>query len=212
MEEIKEYWNYEFIHYEKDDLKKYRFREDTIDFLSTVGLMTGERFKKQSFKFFRFLTEFQEEEIDNEKYIRVAHTNLGSEGLYIKKGDDHVYYVDLLNKYHRKKFCNTKIRDYVKFETIKSMIDSKYPKAADDELEGYECAREVIEKFKKVDPAAVFPYSYWANRMLNYAKDYFHDEDEKFEIAIKSGKYSSDEEAYFDVLFSGMEVLKANPS
>ncbi len=57
------------------------------------------------------------------------------------------------------------------FETIMSMIESKYPNVDDDELEGYQCAREVIEEFKKVDPVAVHPYSYWANRMLNQAED-----------------------------------------
>ncbi|RRJ61880.1 hypothetical protein EHV15_01970 [Paenibacillus oralis] len=212
MEDIKEYWNQEFFKYEKKELEKYGFQEDTVEFLCTVGLMKGERFNDRST--LRFLAEFGEETICNEKYIRIASPTLGSEGLYLKAGEDHVYYIDLPDEHNElyKKFCNTKIHDYVKFETMKFMIASTYPNVDDDELEGYQCAREVIEAFKKIDPAAVYSYSYWANRMLSYAIDYFYDEDEKFEAAIKSGKYRSSEEAYFDVLFHGMQVLETNPS
>ncbi|MNL78501.1 hypothetical protein D3C87_2049050 [compost metagenome] len=66
----------------------------------------------------------------------------------------------------------------------------------------------MIEEFKKIDQSAVYPYSYWANRMLNYAINYFYDEDEKFKISIRKGKYGLDEEAYFDALFNGMDVLE----
>lgn|GEM_PF-3387816 len=210
MEEIKEYWNDdEFIHYDKKQLEKLGLQEDTVEFLSTVGLLTGTRFTGHGL--LRFLAEFQEETIRNEEYIKIASPMPGSEGLYIKKGVDYVYYINLPTNYHgfTKKLCNTKIYNFVKFQTIKLMGRSNYPNVDDDELEGYQCAREVIEAFKKVDPAAVHPYSYWANQMLNYAIDYFYDEDEKFEAAIKLGKYASSEEAYFDALFHGMQVLQA---
>ncbi|TKI57232.1 hypothetical protein E8L90_18195 [Brevibacillus antibioticus] len=213
MEDIKKYWDNEFIHYEKTELNKYGFHEDTVEFLGTVGLMAGKRFKDRSYFAFSFLADFKEEKIDGEKYIRIASTFLGSRGLYIKNGEDHVYYIDYSKENNKliKDFCNTKIQDYVEFETVKSMISSRYPNVDDDELEGYECAREMIEAFKKIDPAAVYPYSYWANRMLNYAINYFYDEDDKIEAAIKSGKYATSNDAYFDILFNGMDVLETRP-
>jgi len=174
-----------------------------------VGLMNGERFIDETF--LCFLAEFKEEIIFNEKYIKIASRLVDSDGLYLKTGDDHVYYLNVPLRHNEfiKRFCNTRIHEYVKFQTILSMITSKYPNVADDELVGYECSREVIEVFKKVDRAAIYPFTYWANKMLNFAIDYFYAEDEKFEAAIKSGKYASSEEAYFDVLFHGMQVLQA---
>lgn len=211
MEDIEEFWNHEFYKYEIKELEKYGLQAETVEFLSTVGLMNGKYFKEQSPM--RFLSELEEETILNEKYLKIASQSTGSDGLYLKIGEEHLYYIEFPDEYYNfnKEFCNTRVYDYVKFETLKSMIASKYPKVADDELEGYQCAREVIEEFKKIDSEAVYPYSYWANRMLNYAIDYFYDEDEKFESAVKSGKYASRNDAYFDVLFNGMHVLEMNP-
>lgn len=211
-EEIRKYWNNEFIRYRIIELEEYGFQEDTVEFLSTVGLMNGERFTRQNY--FRFLAEFKKETIYEDRYIKIASRSWETDGLYIKLGEDHLYYIHLPNQYDgfTKELCNTRINDFVMFETIMSMIEPKYPNVDDDELEGYQCAREVIEEFKKVDPAAVYPYSYWANRMLNFAIDYFFDEDDKIEFAIRSGRYVSKNEAYFDVLFNGMEVLEVDPS
>lgn len=144
----------------------------------------------------------------NKKLIRIASTPLGSDGLYIELGEDNVYFIKHPGEFNEliKKFCNSKVQNYVEFETIESRITQKYPNVADDELEGFECAREVIEVYKKIDPSAIYPYSYWANRILNYAINYFYDEDTKIESAIQSGKYSYRNDVYFDILIYGTNI------
>ncbi|MEK5166570.1 hypothetical protein NYE69_30135 [Paenibacillus sp. FSL R5-0527] len=36
MEEIKEYWNHKFLKYEKKELEKYGFQEDTVELLIMI--------------------------------------------------------------------------------------------------------------------------------------------------------------------------------
>jgi hypothetical protein len=78
----------------------------------------------------------------------------------------------------------------------------------DNELEGYECAREIIEKYKEIDPHAIYPYSLWSCILLRYAEDFFYDEWDKFEKSVKNGYYSRIEDVFFDVLFNGFISLE----
>jgi len=149
--------------------------------------------------------------IKGRDYIKIAENGTHSKGggLYIEIGTGNLFHFspELEDFGLNNEFCNSSIELCMLFETIIEKTFEKYPKAADDALEGYECAREMIEQFKETDMSVVYPYSYWANTLLDYAVYYFYDNDHKFDGAVQNGHYPRIEDAYFDALFNGFEVL-----
>lgn len=61
----------------------------------------------------------------------------------------------------------------------------KYDDIDNDEEQGYECVREIIEKFEDVNNKTLYKFSYWGNILLQFAIDCFYEEDEIFQKALK---------------------------
>ena len=196
---IREFWSNEFYEYTPKKLSSYSLNNDTISFLLEVGLMNGNKFRHCCT--IEFLENFK---IENDNYIKIGKSYAGN--LYLDEDKNNVYFFE--ENILENAFCNSSLFKFVLFVTIQSQITDSYENVHDEALVAYNCSREIIEKFKKIDPEAIYPYSYWAVIMYNYAINYFYDEDDKFEDVMQKGKYKDYEEAYFDVLFNGFDVLK----
>ena len=198
---IKEFWNDEFYRYSSEELEKYSLNTETKSFLLKVGLL------KFNYGLMKFMGTFEVKDYNNKKFIKIGKTYAGD--LCLNEMQNKVFYFFLgQENIFENSYCNSSIFEYIIFETLKRKITKMYEKVEDDALESYMCAREIIKLFKEINDLSIYPYSYWANLMLEYAIGYFYDEDDMFEKAIENKKYKNFEEAYFDALFNGIEVLE----
>lgn len=209
LELIKQHWETNLITYDPKYINGLGFNNNTIDFLTNVGLMRGKPY--ESIGRFVFLDVFVSETIKGSNFIKLAENFFyPEEGIYIELGSDNLFCINLELKgdFLINSFCNSTIENFVLFETINKRNETLYPNLDDDEKEGYQCARETIKQFKEIDMPAIYPYSYWTATMLEYAINFFYDTDDKFKQALQSNRYRSIDDAYFDVLINGFEVLK----
>ena len=203
FEFIRNFWNNEFYRYSVDELNKYPLNEETIMFLSEVGLFN----QKSRGSSMEFLEIFEMKIYDNRKFIKIGKSYVGE--FCLNEIENEVFYFVFSRKnIFENSYCNSSVLEYTLFETIRKKITGTYEDVADEALKGFECARAIVEEFKKINEKTIYPYSYWSIILYNYAINYFYDEDDKFEEAMKKGKYKNFEEAYFDVLFNGFDVLK----
>ena len=203
FEFIRNFWNNEFYRYSVDELNKYPLNEETIMFLSEVGLFN----QKSRGSSMEFLEIFEMKIYDNRKFIKIGKSYVGE--FCLNEIENEVFYFVFSRKnIFENSYCNSSVFEYTLFETIRKKITGTYEDVADEALKGFECARAIVEEFKKINEKTIYPYSYWSIILYNYAINYFYDEDDKFEEAMKKGKYKNFEEAYFDVLFNGFDVLK----
>ena len=207
INEIVRYWNPNLIKYSSEKLDKFNISKITKEFLEINGLPYGEKFKETCS--FKFLTEdfLQSVKIKEEKYVKIAEFLLSQMGIFIKEKSDEVYFIDLENGKNRIDYCNKDIIEFIIFETIISQTVIKYDDIDNDEEQGYECAREIIEKFKEINNKTLYKFSYWGNILLQFAIDYFYEEDEIFQKVLKEKKYASYEDALYKALFFGIEKL-----
>lgn len=87
--------------------------------------------------------------------------------------------------YLLKKNLTKYILQIQKMEKIEQIIVIKYDDVDNDEKQGYECDREIIEKFKEINNKTLYKFSYWGNILLQFAIDYFYEEDEIFQKVLK---------------------------
>ena len=198
---IKEFWNDEFYRYSSEELEKYSLNTETKSFLLKVGLL------KFNYGPMEFMETFEVKDYNNKKFIKIGKTYAGD--LCLNEVQNQVFYFFLgQENIFENSYCNSTIFEYSLFETISAKIANTYDKVEDDPLESYMCAREIIEEFKKINSEAIYPYSYWSDAMYQYAIGYFYDKHDKFEEVVRTGKYKNFEEAHFDVLLNGFEILE----
>ncbi|MBW4653872.1 MAG: hypothetical protein KME20_12655 [Kaiparowitsia implicata GSE-PSE-MK54-09C] len=201
---IAKHWHNKFIHYNERNLEELEITSENKKTLSALGLMNSEEFSKSSVIAFNRNLEYVKKHNDN--YIKIAN-GLGF-GLYLKRDNDHVYYLtESQNQNTENSLCNTTIKNYLIFETIKSKNHLEYREFDGDHLKSYIFARELIEDFKKIDPRAIYPYSYWSNNILNYAIDYLCTENSKLQAEIKETSFIPNEQIYYEALFHGADYL-----
>lgn len=179
------YWNHNFVIYSKKKLQEFNISEKTKDFLEINGLPYGEKFKEICS--FRFLNEdfLKLVTINEDNYLKIAEFILSEKGIFIKEKSDEVYFIDLENEKNRIDYCNNDIIEFIIFKTILSKTIMNYDNVHNDELQGYEYAREIVEKFKEINNKTLYKFSYWSNMLLQFAIDYFYEEDEIFQKVLK---------------------------
>ena len=195
---IKQYWGNKLVPYNPKNIYELGLQKDTISFLLNVGVIKNKVYEEISR--FRFLDTPFRENINGINFVKIAENFFNPErGLYIKIGCDSLY--------TENDFCNSSFEQFILFETIKSKITASEPNVCDDAIKGYECAREIIEHFKKADPAAIKPYSFWCVELISYAINYFYDEEERFKEVLRRGNYACIEDIWFEVLINGFKTI-----
>lgn len=207
INDMVKYWNHNFVIYSKKKLQEFNISEKTKDFLEINGLPYGEKFKEICS--FRFLNEdfLKLVTINEDNYLKIAEFILSEKGIFIKEKSDEVYFIDLENEKNRIDYCNNDIIEFIIFKTILSKTIMNYDNVHNDELQGYEYAREIVEKFKEINNKTLYKFSYWSNMLLQFAIDYFYEEDEIFQKVLREKKYDSYEDALYKALFFGIEKL-----
>lgn len=192
VKELSKYWDNSFIKYDDDKLNVYKLNRNTVDFLSKVGLPNGEKAKEKLAYNFLEIDNMQKKIINDEEYIKIEQYRNSDGFIAVKVNTEEIFYISLADeRYVSKdivKYCNKNIENFILFCTILGM---NYDNIENDELEGYQCARETVEEFKKIDIKSVCQQSYWINILMDYAIDYFYDMDEDFQKVLKEKRYKT---------------------
>lgn len=215
--EIKEYWNENLYLYRDDTLTDLGLSKDNIDFLSTVGFLSkfilsspiggpnnvNEKLLKVSSVFNRDVVRI---------FFDSKSTNT-NRGVYIDINDNAVYYFNDA----RYIYINNNIESFVKSLTKMHQIIENYGDLIEVELdEGtyssshYEAIEEFINFLKEIDYSALDNLkNYWVLDSFEYLEDTcFYHKHNVFQQAIIAGKYSTYDEARYDVLLNGYDVLE----
>lgn len=194
--EIIEFWKDNLYKYEIDCLNQFNLDEDTKKFLSTVGIL------KEYVRKFRFIRNIKLEEKSNK--IRIMEDIHTKYGIYIEVNTGNIVYVD---------HCNTSVRKFIEFCTIKQKKYSEYMNSGrdveNDDYESYRCAREMIELFKIIDSKFLRPDFGWIGTLWPYFEGHFYDNHKLFKDAVSNGKYDDIEDAYYDAIMNGIEVIES---
>ncbi|WP_460278874.1 hypothetical protein [Clostridium sp. CTA-5] len=209
IKELEKYWNNNFIRYEKEKLNLYKFDQYTINFLIKVGLPNGKNAKGKLAYNFLDIDNIQKKLINDEEYIKIAQYRHSDAFIAVKVSTQEVFYISLADEIYAPKdiieYCNKDIESFIIFCTILAFNYDKYSNIEDDELEGYLCARETVEKFKEMDIKTVYKESYWINTLMNYAIDYFYEIDDKFQRTLEKKQYNTYKDAIYSALLNGIE-------
>lgn len=163
-EEIKLFWSNELIRYTKDDLRKFKFSEDTIQFLCAVGLPDKKLSSKIIFKEFFDADHFKEIIINNDIFIIIGkHTDVDT-SLIVKLDTMELYTTRDLSKVV---FINSNLKNYLVFEQLYRTESSKIKEPFDEE-ENLLFVKNLKTIFSDIDSKALEDGTYWDGVLFPY--------------------------------------------
>ncbi|MCX7746040.1 MAG: SUKH-4 family immunity protein [Clostridia bacterium] len=162
-ENIRKHWNYNLIEYSKTILKKYCLSEETISFMSEVGLPIN----SYVFNFYKDF-ELREEKIKGKTLVAIAE---------MMHDDTNYLYIDCLSQEllqttnHLKSglsLVNSSVRNFLVFDFIFDFVQKECGNINDDEA-CKKFGKKVKDIFLEIDPAALGDMeSYWSLTLKEY--------------------------------------------
>ncbi|MED4955925.1 SUKH-4 family immunity protein [Paenibacillus macerans] len=160
---IREFWEENLIKYEENSLQKFGLSNETISFLTDVGLPNEEILRNNGInRYFYDSTNFDEKIINNEKYIIVGKQKDISDYYCIKCETDEFVVLDE----NTVEYINSSIRNYIIFEQI--CRSEFYKVKAYEEEEMMAAVSRMKEKFVLIEPEALAEGSYWDQYLFPY--------------------------------------------